>query len=234
MLAPIVFAFCSLVAATSAVAQVFKWTDETGKVHYGDRPPDAGAAKQIATPPPGLTPDKDVEAEETEYRYFEVNGTTIDELNRGRDAFGPTAISIRNGKPFRSWATCGWHMNWNVIRSVKDDGLCHIDKFKLKLGTTIIFPKWANRSEGPPELQKMWDRFTTVVNTHELGHKQNDVRGANEMAAELHKLPPQKDCQAVDQKVRDVFDHIKAKYKLLNQAWDQAQVNGSEENYYLH
>ena len=44
---------CALVAADSD-AQVYKWVDATGKVHYGDRPPDAGSAKfeQIKTPAP--------------------------------------------------------------------------------------------------------------------------------------------------------------------------------------
>jgi predicted secreted Zn-dependent protease len=222
-----------LLAASSAAAQVLKWTDSEGHVHYGYQTPDGVATTKVATPPPGITTSQDVEVEETEYRYFEVNGTTVEELNRGRQAFGPSAISVRDGKPFKSWATCGWHMNWNVTRSIKDDGKCHIDKFKLKLGTTITFPKWVNKSEGSPELQKKWDTFTRVVHTHELGHKQNDVRAANEMAVELHKLPAQKDCLSVDGRVRDTFEHLKTKYKILNQAWDQAQVNGSEEDYVL-
>jgi len=44
---------CAL-AATDGQAQVYKWVDATGKVHYGDRPPDQGSAKleQIRTPAP--------------------------------------------------------------------------------------------------------------------------------------------------------------------------------------
>ena len=44
---------CAL-AAVDGQAQVYKWVDSAGKVHYGDRPPDAGVAKfeQIRTPAP--------------------------------------------------------------------------------------------------------------------------------------------------------------------------------------
>lgn len=40
LVAGLAFAFC-------ASAQVFKWTDSTGKVHYGDRPPGDARTEQI-------------------------------------------------------------------------------------------------------------------------------------------------------------------------------------------
>ena len=40
--------FCtSLALAISASAQVYKWTDSTGKVHYGDQPPPEAKAAQV-------------------------------------------------------------------------------------------------------------------------------------------------------------------------------------------
>ena len=57
-------ALCLL--AVPAAAELYKWTDENGKVHYSDQPPPANAKKsetlkapkpQIAAPPPaGTTP----------------------------------------------------------------------------------------------------------------------------------------------------------------------------------
>jgi hypothetical protein len=34
-------------AATPAFAQVFKWVDERGVVHYGERPPQSGKASEV-------------------------------------------------------------------------------------------------------------------------------------------------------------------------------------------
>ena len=53
-------AFLSLLLAgmTAWAGQVYKWTDDKGKVHYGDKPVAAGAAKveqKIGTVPPGQT-----------------------------------------------------------------------------------------------------------------------------------------------------------------------------------
>ena len=41
--------------ATPATADVYKWVDAEGKVHYGDRPPSSGQESQSLslTPPPG-------------------------------------------------------------------------------------------------------------------------------------------------------------------------------------
>jgi hypothetical protein len=43
---------CALLAVSwPAAAQVYKWTDENGKVHYGDKPQGAKSATAIAAPP---------------------------------------------------------------------------------------------------------------------------------------------------------------------------------------
>lgn len=48
---PIVLAACVLAAVSGpAGAQVYKWTDENGKVHYGDKPQGAKPATKIAAP----------------------------------------------------------------------------------------------------------------------------------------------------------------------------------------
>jgi glutaredoxin len=37
----------ALLIAAPAVAQVYKWTDPSGKVHYGDRPPDDAKKEEV-------------------------------------------------------------------------------------------------------------------------------------------------------------------------------------------
>ena len=40
-------AVAGLLAAMAASGQVYRWTDSTGKVHYGDRPPDEAKAREL-------------------------------------------------------------------------------------------------------------------------------------------------------------------------------------------
>ena len=52
-------------AAAGASAEVYKWVDEQGEVHYGDRPPVEGArADTLALPP---APSRDAEQVEREF-----------------------------------------------------------------------------------------------------------------------------------------------------------------------
>ncbi|HEB98054.1 MAG TPA: DUF4124 domain-containing protein [Thiotrichales bacterium] len=44
-----------LVLATTAQAGIYKWVDENGQVHYGERPPPGSDYSSVAPPPPPAT-----------------------------------------------------------------------------------------------------------------------------------------------------------------------------------
>ena len=50
-----------ILASATAPAEVYKWLDADGKVHYGDRPPATGTDSQSLTLPPAPTRDADDE-----------------------------------------------------------------------------------------------------------------------------------------------------------------------------
>lgn len=48
-----ILALACLLLPALAAAQLYKWVDKDGKVHYGDQPPPAAATKSVTAPPPG-------------------------------------------------------------------------------------------------------------------------------------------------------------------------------------
>jgi hypothetical protein len=46
------------IAAQAAQAQVFKWVDEKGRTHYGEKPPEGVKANEVAKPTPPSDPSK--------------------------------------------------------------------------------------------------------------------------------------------------------------------------------
>ncbi len=46
---------------TTSSAEVYKWTDENGQVHYGQQPPQGKQAQQIKAPPPPTIDPRDAE-----------------------------------------------------------------------------------------------------------------------------------------------------------------------------
>lgn len=61
-----------LLAAVGADAQVYRWVDEQGKVHYGERPPGGTRASpvedKIATPPGTAKPKTDAAQQERDFQ----------------------------------------------------------------------------------------------------------------------------------------------------------------------
>lgn len=68
-----------LSAVTPVVAGVYKWVDENGQVHYGERPPMAGEAKRMTLEP---APPPDPGATERAERIQLDNGSWREEKAR--------------------------------------------------------------------------------------------------------------------------------------------------------
>jgi hypothetical protein len=72
-------AFAAVLAAAAAHAQVYRWVDEQGKVHYGERPPAGAKASpvqdKLAAPPgapaPKAAPDASQQERDFQRRQME-------------------------------------------------------------------------------------------------------------------------------------------------------------------
>jgi len=72
-------AFAALLAASTAHPQVYRWVDEQGKVHYGERPPSGAKASpvedRLAAPPgapaPKAAPDASQQERDFQRRRME-------------------------------------------------------------------------------------------------------------------------------------------------------------------
>ncbi len=203
-------------------ADIHKWTDAEGRVHYGDSPPPGSSTKQIRTSGAGGTaPSREVQVEETVIRPYPVSGASTREL---RDSMQLTApVSSTTGK--RVWGQCHWRLDWKA-KYAGESGKCRIDTFSLTLGATIDFPNWTNKSAAPEALRSKWEQFSRALRAHEDGHKENGLRAANDLANRLRALPPEKDCEALNQKISDLRNRIISEYKYLDQAYDRATDHG--------
>lgn len=80
---------CLLAAA--AQAQVYKWVDEKGRTHYGEKPPEGAKASEVARPTPPSDPAKarapdDWRRKAREAKRDKVQREQADEHARQREA----------------------------------------------------------------------------------------------------------------------------------------------------
>jgi len=209
-------------AGLAEAAEVRKWTDAEGRVHYGDRPPPGIAAKQVQTPgASGIAPSREVQVEESVIRHFQVSGTSLRELGQSMQLTAP--VSSITGK--RVWGQCQWQLDWK-FHYAREGGTCRIDTFSITVSAVIDFPQWTSKSAAPEALQGKWEQFARALRIHEDGHKENGVRAANDLANRLRALPPEPDCEALNQKISDLGTRIISEYSYIDNAYDRATDHG--------
>jgi hypothetical protein len=81
-------------AVPAASAQVFKWVDENGRVHYGEKPPPGAKANTVKPPAAGQNAPaapRDLQSEEREFRGRQIKKRE-DEARQARDAANRDAL----------------------------------------------------------------------------------------------------------------------------------------------
>ena len=220
------FPLLAAAASLAAAGEVHRWKDADGRVHYGDKPPAGVAAKPVAVPAagPATRPNPEVTVAESVIRHYDIAGSTVRELNLGVRSAGP--VSPTSGQ--RVWGMCTWKITWSYA-AAGGAGKCGLQKLSMKVEAVIDLPRWTNRGSGPPALQAEWDRFIVALRQHEDGHKDNGVRAANDLAGRLRALPPEKDCAALDAKIRAVGERVIAEHRLADQAYDRSTGHGATQ-----
>jgi predicted secreted Zn-dependent protease len=169
--------------------------------------------------------ERDVRVEETVIQYYDVRGSTADQLRTAMRTYGPTT-SADIGKHY--FAVCRWYLKWRA-RYRTAGGQCGIDTLQLDLSATIEFPKWSTPESGTPALRDKWGQMTTALRHHEDGHKDNGVRAANDLARRLHALPAQSDCKTLEQQINANLDQVLKQYRELDQTYDRETSHGATQ-----
>jgi predicted secreted Zn-dependent protease len=214
-----------LLLADVCTAQVFKWTDADGRVHYGDKPPDEAKAKSVGISGGGAaqSAERDVEVEETVMQYYDVEGSSADELHRAIKAYGPVSFDGN-----RYYATCKWKIRWKA-KYKTEGGRCSIGDLHLTVAAAITFPRWSNSSAGTAGLREKWEQMAKALRNHEDGHKDNGVRGANDLARRLRSLPAQPDCRTLEQEINANYERMLKVHRELDVAYDRATNHGENQ-----
>jgi predicted secreted Zn-dependent protease len=211
-------AFC--IAALAAGAQVFRWKDADGKVHYGDRPPaDVKAEETKIYNIPREDPARDVEVAPVEMEYFTVQGMTLAHL---RETMRETAPKDVEGVP--RWGMARWRLQWKFEHARAAD--CRIGTFRIAVTSRITMPRWPDRERAPQALQEMWERFYRALLAHENGHRDNGIRAANDLARRLRGMPAHRDCPSLNAAIENIGQRIVGEYQLVDKAYDRSTDHG--------
>ena len=212
--------FLILVLTGHAAAQVYKWTDKDGKVHYGATPPPVAKAKPLTiSGTHSANPASNVEVEESAIKYYPVYGDSAHTLHMSMVQNGPFNEIVQK----RVYAEIEWRYKWKFDYQ-EAAGKCRIKQFSVALVTTITMPQWMNASSAPPDIRLLWPRVVSKIRKHEDGHKAIGIEGANVLARRLKTLPAYDNCQALTNDVNSEGNRIMREYALSNRAFDRTEA----------
>jgi predicted secreted Zn-dependent protease len=209
-----------LASSLAAGAQVFRWKDADGKVHYGDRPPEGVKAEETRIQRiPHEAPGSDVDVQPVEMDYFTVSGLTTTDI---RHAMRQNAPKDAEGMP--RWGRAFWHLRWKYTRDTSSG--CRIGTLAIVVTSRLQMPQWPDRARASTEVQGKWDQFYRALLAHENGHRDNGIRAANDLARRFRGLGAQSDCARLDAEIENTGRRVISEYHLVDKAYDRSTEHG--------
>lgn len=132
------------------------------------------------------------------YSYFDIKGNTADQLDLELSRRGPTANGSSARHPGATKIRFGGEATY-----VQDNGRCRVGNAKVTVHTQIILPRWTNRKGASKELSMIWDALSSDIKRHEERHAEIARTSARSMERTLESLPPQRNCEAMQNVVSD-------------------------------
>src|SRR5690606_22966323 len=140
-------------------------------------------------------------AQET-IKYYDVRGSTIEELRREVYSRGPYDST---GQRFAGWAE--WRIRWWFDREQVPQG-CKISRAVTETDIEYTLPRWVDADNAQPELRKRWNRFLEALTLHEQGHGELARALAAEIEFAIRNLPPEPTCEELDRKVNELANRM--------------------------
>jgi len=115
-----------------------------------------------STAPPLITPTP-VTIPNATVVYYDISGSTENELRDQLDVSGPVGYDAYKGD-----STTRWYITWHW--PINQDGSCQIDQAIVSYEITVIFPRWKQTEGASARLVARWEEYTAALIEHEKGH----------------------------------------------------------------
>jgi len=221
-----------LLVALTAQAQIYKWTDAQGRVHYGDQPPTDARPGQIAPAPVPLATttsssslppatDTGVEVIPTRLDAYPVRGLTLEDLGASMQQRAPRD----NGEAV--WGKTTWTLAWTY--TYDNNAGCRVSNAHVKITVTVQMPDWLDRDRAPADLQSRWSAFYRALNTHEEGHRDNGVRAGNDFMRRIGQIGAAADCPTLTASIAALGQSLTTEYQGIDDTYDRTTQHGATQ-----
>lgn len=187
--------------------------------------PEPQSCSQVSTPPstalsvssanPGLKKNVDM-------HYYNIYGSIKNQLSSQMSACGP-----KDGGG--SWSAytaynINWRYNYTLVGSA-----CGLENIAVGVQVDMYLPEWQIPESFTAGLDESWSSYISALTTHENGHRDYDIEGANKILVVLNNLGSYSSCEeastAADAKGDEILDEVKS----LNESYDATTNHGATQ-----
>ena len=160
-------------------------------------------------------------AEETfRIEYFDVSGSSSQELRTDLSRLGPVADNGVRGDAYTRW-----RIAWEFELTERGK-TCVAGNFAVDLTVTMSLPRWVPPQGVSAELVTLWDQYSTAVRVHEDGHHRIARAAADEVARRLSAAARGKGCKALENTLKALVDEVLAEYRAKQADYDRETDSG--------
>ncbi len=95
--------------------------------------------------------------------YYDISGSTQNELRTQLDALGPIGYDGYKGD-----STTRWSITWHWPDDA--EGACELSRTQISYEIKVVFPRWRSSEGVSLELKAKWTRYVAALAEHEKGH----------------------------------------------------------------
>ncbi len=150
----------------------------------------------------------------TKYQYYNVSGTTADDIYRTMLSRGPHV----NGEKAYASTTAQSSQAGSLIPGRS----CRIRDYKLRMSFVIKLPRIANEDRLPPLVRARWQEFSAFLKKHEETHRAIWTGCAKEFEARVKALSGS-DCGKLDAETARIWEKMKNSCDRKHEAFDIAE-----------
>jgi predicted secreted Zn-dependent protease len=129
------------------------------------------------TPTPGsvvasatAVPTVQVSIEHAQIIYYDVTGSTADQIRASMDRLRPKDPYDGN-RPVDAYTD--WYISWTWPGYGTED--CDLSAATVSFRINVTLPRWKAPADASPELLGKWERYMQSLTSHEKGHVDNIV-----------------------------------------------------------
>lgn len=169
-----------------------------------------------------------VHADEPATKYYDVIGSTAEELRRELNLKG---VLYDIGK--RAAGYTRWDVSWRYRYEPTSTG-CMFTDFQSELKSTITLPRWvAGRHIATEATIADWNQFITALRLHEEGHYAHGVRAARDIHTLGQRFQVSEDCSMIARRFNLKANAIIKRYMQEDAEYDKRTELGRTQGAYF-